>query len=96
MKKIQLILIASFLLSCSQIADAFEDDEPEMDGYSVGKPASYVIHYPDGTTSIHQFVWDENNFSRYIYNEFFNNKSEKDIWARRMLVHATWTGILSM
>ena len=78
MKKIQLLLIASFLLSCSQIVDAFEDDEPEMDGYSVGKPASYVIHYPDGTTSIHQFVWDGNNFSRYRDNDLWIEVKNND------------------
>ena len=74
MKKIQLILIAPFLLSC----DAFEDDEPEMDGYSVGKPASYVIHYPDGKTSIHQFVWDGNNFSRYRDNDLWLEVKNND------------------
>ena len=74
MKKIQLILIAPFLLSC----DAFEDDEPEMDGYSVGKPASYVIHYPDGKTSIHQFVWDGNNVSRYRDNDLWIEVKNND------------------
>tara|TARA_B100001765_G_C19430273_1_gene305279 strand:+ start:62 stop:856 length:795 start_codon:yes stop_codon:yes gene_type:complete len=68
MKKIQLILIVPFLLSCSQIADAFEDDEADVDEYSMGKPTSYVRQIPDGNTTIHEFKWVGNNLSRYADN----------------------------
>ena len=71
MKKIQFILISILLVSCDKISDALSDEEGDVLEYSNGKPASYVIHNPDGTTNIHQFKWDGNNLSRYRDNNLF-------------------------
>ena len=71
MKKIQFILISILLVSCDKISDALSDGEGDVLEYSIGKPASYVIHNPDGTTNIHQFKWDGNNLSRYRDNDLY-------------------------